>query len=152
VQTARVFGWKRSGEPICTYAESTAFQIAGAVWSLHLSRLSANWHLYMRRRSSMPAIALAADANLLKPSMGRDRPRYFCTSGVDTNWDLHRKSEILHSEVGRSLGRSCPTLECIQGHIPSLCSDGDQIFECRTFTDFHEYSAVNVAKWHYAGI
>ena len=38
------------------HAASTAFQIAGAVWSLIFKRRSANWFLPMRRSSSMPAI------------------------------------------------------------------------------------------------
>jgi len=54
---AGVRHWEKLG-----YAASTAFQIAGAAWSLRRRRRRKNWFLPIRRRSSMPAMVVAAES------------------------------------------------------------------------------------------
>ena len=54
-------------------AASTAFQTAGALRSLRHSLPRLNCPLWIRRNSSMPAIAIAAVLNHLNPSIGSMR-------------------------------------------------------------------------------
>jgi hypothetical protein len=52
------------------YAASTAFQIAGTVWSLIRRLPRANCPLRIRWSSSIPAMVVAAQSKFLKPSIG----------------------------------------------------------------------------------